>query len=76
MNKCKFPDGVTIKPDGINELDPCVYETKEVYANVIVEVCKCKKCGHVSVMWHRTDDTVEIPVEEWEDIRSENDRQD
>ena len=69
MCKCKLPEGVVIKPDGIHELDPCVYETQEVYSNVIVEIVKCKKCGHVSVMWHRTDDTVEIPVEEWEEMR-------
>ena len=47
MKKCELPEGIVIKPDGINELDPCVYRTKEVYANVIVEICECVKCGHV-----------------------------
>lgn len=23
MTKCKFPDGINIKPDGINEPDQC-----------------------------------------------------
>lgn len=69
MCKCKFPDGMVIKPDGINELDPCIYETVEAYANAIVEVQRCKKCGHVEVVWHRTVDTIEIPKEDLDAIR-------
>ena len=58
--KCKFPDGVTIKPDGENELDPCMYMTTEIYTNVTVEVRECVKCGHVDVVWHKQEDTERI----------------
>lgn len=47
MEKCKFPDGIVIKPDGVNELDPCIYEEIEKYRNVTVIVLRCKKCGHI-----------------------------
>lgn len=66
--KCQFPDGISIKPDGKNELDPCIYKTNKVYANVIVEISECVKCGHKEVSWYRTPDTVEIPLDEWEEI--------
>ncbi|MBR1620132.1 hypothetical protein IJ674_09600 [bacterium] len=49
MCKCSFPDGITIKPDGINELDPCIYEEVEVHHNVTVRVLKCRKCGHIEL---------------------------
>ncbi len=26
MEKCHFPPSVVIRPDGKNELDPCIYE--------------------------------------------------
>jgi NMD protein affecting ribosome stability and mRNA decay len=55
--KCSFPKGVTIKPDGINQLDPCLYETTEIHRNVTVEVRRCVHCGHVDIAWHRQDDT-------------------
>lgn len=60
--RCSFPEGVRIFPDGVNELDPCVYEEIECYANVTVHILRCKKCGHVSVEWERQDDTDEIEV--------------
>ena len=44
MEKCKFPDGITIKPDGVNELDPCIYEDIAKYKNVTITISKCKKC--------------------------------
>ena len=55
--KCSFPEGITIKPDGINELDPCIYKTIERHKNVTVEVNKCIKCGHIEISWYRQDDT-------------------
>ena len=58
--KCKFPDNATIKPDGINELDPCLYETEAVYTNCIVEISRCIHCGTISVSWRKTDETEEI----------------
>lgn len=61
-NKCSFEDGTIIKPDGINELDPCVYEDIEMYTNVTVVVSRCKKCGHIEVSWIRQDNTEEIEI--------------
>ncbi len=58
--KCKLPDGVIIKPDGVNELDPCMYMTTEIYANVTVEIRECTVCGHVDVVWHRQENTERI----------------
>ena len=62
MCKCSHPGGITIKPDGINELDPCRYEVIEVHRNVTVEVNRCKKCGHIDISWFRQDDTIDEEV--------------
>lgn len=56
MSKCSFGEGITIKPDGVNELDPCFYEVAEVHENVTVEVLRCKRCGHIEISWYRPDD--------------------
>ena len=56
MEKCKFPDGVTIKPDGVNELDPCVYECELEVHGVTVRVLKCVKCGHYELEWEREEE--------------------
>lgn len=53
VTKCSWHDGVTIKPDGINELDPCDYVEIETHTNVTVHVLKCKYCGHVELEWER-----------------------
>lgn len=55
--KCTFPDGMTIKPDGMHELDPCRYQTIEIHRNVTVEVRRCKRCGHIDLAWYRQEDT-------------------
>ena len=55
--KCSFPDGVTVKPDGIHELDPCLYQTTEIHRNVTVEIRRCVRCGHVDIAWRKQDDT-------------------
>lgn len=60
-NKCSFGD-VTVKPDGVNELDPCIYEDAEMYSNVTVIISRCKKCGHVEVSWVRQENTEEIEL--------------
>lgn len=60
MNKCEFPEGMNIKPDGVNELDPCIYETIGIYTNCVVEINKCKKCGHIEISWRRTENTEEL----------------
>ena len=64
MCKCQFPEGASIKPDGINELDPCLYEEIEAYANVTVHILKCKKCGHIEIQWERQEDTEELSINE------------
>lgn len=58
--KCNFGVGVKVKPDGINELDPCIYEVKEIHANVTVYVRQCKKCGSIDISWERQEDTEDI----------------
>ena len=63
MDKCKFPEGIVIKPDGIHELDPCVYQEVERYANVTVSIRRCKKCGNIDISWFRQEDTEELEVE-------------
>lgn len=65
MKKCTFPHGVTaIKPDGVNELDPCVYKDIEKYKNVTVIVSRCINCGHISISWKAQDNTERIPTED------------
>lgn len=60
-HKCSFPAGVSIRLDGVHELDPCVYEEIERYRNVTVIISRCKNCGHIDVSWERQDNTEEIP---------------
>ena len=64
MKRCSFPDGVIIRPDGVNELDPCLYEEIERWANVTVHVMKCKHCGHTEISWERQPDTEQLEVDE------------
>ena len=58
--KCSFGQGVLIRPDGVNELDPCRYEVIETHANVSVCVLKCKRCGHVELEWKRQSNTIDF----------------
>ncbi len=62
--KCQLPDGVSIKPDGINELDPCIYEDIEMHTNVTVIVSRCKNCGNIDISWRRQEDTVDYYLTE------------
>ena len=57
MSKCKHSGDIIIKPDGANELDPCVYEDIEKYKNVTVIVSRCIYCGHIEISWVRQEDT-------------------
>ena len=57
MSKCKHSGGIIIKPDCVNELDPCVYEDIEKYKNVTVTVSRCIYCGHIEISWVRQEDT-------------------
>lgn len=63
MHKCEYPNGMSIKPDGINELDPCIYEEIESYANVTIQILKCKNCGHIEIAWKRQPDTIQLERE-------------
>ena len=63
MHKCESSNGMVIKPDGVNELDPCIYEVVGKYANVTIEVLKCKNCGHVEISWYRQEGTEELEIE-------------
>ena len=58
MCKCKWPEGVDIRPDGVHSLDPCQYILTETHRNVDVYVNVCKKCGHVDIAWRRTPETI------------------
>lgn len=60
--KCSFGN-VTIKLDGVNELDACSYQIVEKYRNVTIEVLECKKCGYTEISWFKQDDTEEVEVE-------------
>lgn len=61
MCKCKWPEGVDIRPDGVHSLDPCQYIPVETHRNVDVYVNVCKNCGHVDISWaSRPETTHEI----------------
>ena len=60
MEKCSYPSGMVIKPDGKNELDPCFYDDIATYKNVTVTISKCKRCGHVEISWKRQENTEEV----------------
>lgn len=67
MEKCSFPPGIIIKPDGVHELEsPCIYDVVERWSNVTVEVLRCRNCGDVTVQWIRQDDTYDS-MEELDD---------
>ena len=51
LSKCQFPEGMKIKPDGVNELDPCVYEDIEIHTNCTVIISRCTKCGNLEISW-------------------------
>lgn len=63
MERCTWGDGITAKPDGVHELDPCEYEVVEAYRNVTVEVLRCKNCGHVEISRIRQENTEEGDVD-------------
>lgn len=57
MKRCRHPGGITIKPDGVNKLLPCLLEDKEIHRNVTVTISQCQVCGHIESSWERQDDT-------------------
>ena len=62
--KCTVPDKITIRIDGENDFDACLYKTVKAYRNVTVMIDVCKKCGHTEISWTRQEDTEEIEVYE------------
>lgn len=60
MEKCRCENGVVIKPDGVHELDPCIYQDIGMYKNVTVIVSKCKNCGNIDIRWMRQEDTEDV----------------
>jgi hypothetical protein len=72
MEKCKWPDGTAIKPDGVHDLDPCVYKVEAEYHNVTVRVLRCEKCGHIELEWVKQDDTFVKGVDD-EEVNDEHD---
>lgn len=65
-DKCKFPDGIRVKPNGKDDLDPCEYEVLETLKNVTIQILRCTKCGWVEISWIRQQDTISIPDEEFD----------
>lgn len=63
MERCTWGDGITVKPDGVHELDPCEYEVVEAYRNVTVEVLRCRRCGHIEITWRRQSDTEDVDLD-------------
>ena len=59
--KCDL--GFRFFPDGVNELDPCLYEEIETHMNVTVHVMRCMKCRHIDLSWERQENTVDIDPE-------------
>lgn len=66
MDKCRWADGLSILPDGVHELDACVYDEVERYRNVTVSVLRCRRCGHEEIVWYRQTDTEEVEADESE----------
>ena len=46
-----------MRPDGVNELDPCVYQDVQIFRNVTVVISRCVKCGNINIGWTRQPDT-------------------
>ena len=68
MCKCTLPKGLVIKPDGVHELAPGLFETEQVLTNCTVEVLRCKHCGKYELSWYRTAATEEVSEENWDEV--------
>lgn len=55
--KCSWGDGISIRPDGEHELDPCIYQDVQILKNVTVVISRCIRCGHMSFGWMEQDNT-------------------
>lgn len=62
-HKCAFGDRnteISVKPDGVTELDPCLYQEIGTYENVTVHILRCVRCGHIEIEWERQENTIDI----------------
>lgn len=57
-------DRITIKPDGIHELDQCDFVEVEKLANVTVQILQCRTCGRISIGWLRQPNTINLLEDE------------
>lgn len=57
-------------PECEHEYIEKLHEFEEAYMNVIVQIVKCRKCGHREILWYKTDDTQELTQEEMEAIEN------
>lgn len=53
LQECRWPEGVTVKPDGVHEADAHEWVEEEIVENTTVHVLRCKTCGAVSCGWTR-----------------------
>lgn len=60
IGKCKFPEGITVKPDGVHTMSPHAFKLKQKLKNVTIEILECSECGEISIGWYRQEDTEEI----------------
>ena len=58
--RCSHGEGITVKPDGVNELDPCRYREVQVLKNVTIHVLECVYCGHIELEFERQENTEDI----------------
>lgn len=56
-SKCSWGEGISIRPDGEHELDPCIYEDVQIFKNVTVVISRCVRCGNLVLGWSRQDNT-------------------
>ena len=57
LEKCSWGDGVSVRPDGEHELDPCIYQDIQILRNVTVVVSRCIRCGYMSFGWREQENT-------------------
>ena len=62
--ECNWGGGMSVRPDGVHELAPCIYRVAQKLRNVTIEILECPACGKVSIGWYRQDNTEDITEEE------------
>lgn len=54
---CRFPEGLTIRPDGMRELSPHRFKLREVHKNVTATLMRCLHCGVEEIEWRPQPDS-------------------